>query len=284
MAIIPILIALVICVVAGCLVAIIRSSGMGRTSGTRQRPDAMTPRQSAHRQESAQPCKSKLVRIESLSSAPRPMFYEPTPEERKILARENAFRKQATAYKRQKQYDKAVEMMRAARDCQYTTSLYYDIKTLLRIPKYLILAGRFREAVAEVDDILQGKWGITGTAAGNGQREARAIVSWSAHEVAADAAHKMGDETLAMRHEQEAKTAEDSLPYMRVADLKDEARDDCWTIGRIEDCGLKGEPCEKWHGKLISIDGGSLKYPSINDVDIRAVFGNDNPHSVYAAD
>lgn len=210
------------------------------------------------------------------------MFYEPTQEERLILDRERAFRKEATSCKRQKQYDKAVELMRAARDCQYKTSLYYDIKTLLRIPQYLILAGRFQDALAEVNDILQGKWGIAGTTAGSGQRESRAFAECLTHEVAAKAACAMGDDVLARIHEQKMKEAEDSMPSMRIADLKADAREYHWSIGRIGDCGLKGEPCARWHGKLISMDGTSSKYPSIDAVDAQAVFGNDNPHGVYA--
>lgn len=197
---------------------------------------------------------------------------------------EGELRKQATAYKKAKQYDKAVELLRAARKQQYASSNVYPIATLLRIPQYLILAGRYQEAIEEAMDVLRGKWEAAGTKAGNGQHEARAFVEMSAHDVAAEAARKMGNAALAQEHDQKARAAERSMPSMRIADIKAEAQEYHWTIGKIGDCGLKGEPCAKWHGKRISIDGKNRKYPSIEDVDLQAVFGNDNPHGVYAAD
>ncbi|MBQ3344440.1 MAG: hypothetical protein IJG84_21250 [Kiritimatiellae bacterium] len=207
-----------------------------------------------------------------------------SPAERAMMERESELRKQATAYKRLKQYDKAVEFMRAARRQQYQTPMWYDIETLLRIPKYLILAGRYQEAIDEAADILRGKWGVSGTAEGNGQREARAYAAMRTHDVAAEAARRMGNSAVAAEHEQAARFAESSMPSMRVADIKDEARTCRWTIGRIGDCGLKDGPCAKWHGKCISVDGRNRKYLSIDDVDLQAVFGNDNPHGVYAVD
>ena len=220
--------------------------------------------------------------MDDLKDRPLSAFYEPTPEECAILSKEKRFRKQGTAYKREKEFDKAVEMMRCARSYQYQTSLYYDIKTLLRIPKYLVLAKRYQEALDETNDILRGKWGIAGTTAGNGQHECRALVALLTHEVASEAARKMGNEVLAKSHEEEALRAEHSMPSMRIVDLKEEARKCDWTIWRIGGCGLPGLPCEKWHDRVITIGGVDNKYPSIDQVDIQAVFGNDNPHGVYA--
>ena len=151
------------------------------------------------------------------------MFYEPSPAEWAMFEREAELRKQATAYKRQKDYNRAAELMRAARNQQYQTSMCYDIKTLLRIPNYLSLAGRYQEAIDEAIDILQGKWEAAGTKVGNGKCEARALVAMSAHDVVADAARKMGNAALAQEHEREARAAEQSMPSMRIADMKAEA-------------------------------------------------------------
>ncbi len=150
--------------------------------------------------------------------------------------------------------------------------------------EHLILAGRYKKAIEEANDILRGKWEAAGTKVGGGQREARAFAAMSAHAVAAETAREIGNAALAQEHEREARAAERSLPSMRIADIRAEALECRWTVGRVGDCGLKGEPCEKWHGKCISVVGMGGKYPSIDEVDISAVFGNDNPHGVYAAD
>ena len=56
-------------------------------------------------------------------------------------------------------------------------------------------------------------------------------------------------------------------------------------LGMISsDCGESGAPCEKWHGRIISVLGRTAGFPTLADVDVEAVFGGDLPHRVEYVD
>lgn len=266
---------IIIVVVAVCCVL-----GGAKSKNVRKRkPKAATPRKLK-----ATSSRKPSVEIESVR-----VEHEPSPAERAMMQREKELRKQATAYKRAKQYDKAVESLRAARKQQYASSNVYPIETLLRVPQYLILAGRYQEAVDEANDILRGKWEAAGTKAGGGQREARAFVAMAAHDVAAEAARKMGNAALAKEHEREARAAERSMPSMRIEDtiedFKRRYKELGTDLGRISgDCGEAGAPCGKWHGRIISVLGRTAGWPTLADVDAEAVFGGELPHRIEYVD
>lgn len=214
------------------------------------------------------------------------MFYEPSPVEQAMLDRESELRKQATAYKRQKKYDKAVEMMRAARKQQYETSLWYDIKTLLRIPDYLILAGRYQEAIDEATDLLNGKWKYPE------MQDARSLAtakSWI-HDTIAEAADKMGNQAVASRSRKSADSTRANIAFARRSQAERDCRKQLKDIGhdlvRVADCcdSSPSDPCRAWHGRIISAFGKVPGFITLADLDTEAVFGGELGHRLDYVD
>ena len=233
--------------------------------------------------------KSAAKYARSDSSKPKggqSMFYEPSPVERAMLDREAELRKQATAYKRQKKYDKAVEMMRAARKQQYETSLWYDIKTLLRIPDYLILAGRYQEAIDEANDLLNGKWKYRGMQDAGFAATAK---SWI-HDAIAEAAEKMGNATIAAKSRESADSALAKIAVARRTQAEKEWRKNLRESGidfaRIAcDCGNDHTaPCAVWHGRIISVFGKVAGFPTLADLDTETIFGGELGHNLEYVD
>ncbi len=214
------------------------------------------------------------------------MFYEPSPVERAMLDREAELRKQATAYKRQRKYDKAVEMMRAARKQQYETSLWYDIKTLLRISDYLILAGRYQEAIDEATDLLNGKWKYREMQDAGAAATAK---SWI-HETIAEAAEKMGNATIAARSRKSADSALAKIAVARRAQAEKEWRKNLRETGsdlaQISDCCdcAFTDPCVAWHGRIISVFGKTPGFPTLADLDTETIFGGELGHNLEYVD
>lgn len=208
------------------------------------------------------------------------MFYEPSPVERAMLDREAELRRQATAYKRQKKYDKAVEMMRVARKQQYETSLWYDIKTLLRIPDYLILAGRYQEAIDEATDLLNGRWKYREMQDAGFAATAK---SWI-HETIAEAAEKMGNSAAATKSRKSADSALAKIAVARRAQAENEWRKNLRETGsdlaRISDCCdcAFADPCAAWHGRIISVFGKTPGFPALADLDTETIFGGELGH------
>ena len=214
------------------------------------------------------------------------MFYEPSPVERAMLDRESELRKQATTYKRQKKYDKAVEMMRAARKQQYETSLWYDIKTLLRIPDYLILAGRYQEAIDEATDLLNGRWKYREMQDAGFAATAK---SWI-HETIAEAAEKMGNSAAATKSRKSADSALAKIAVARRAQAENEWRKNLRESGidlaRIAcDCDNDHTaPCAAWHGRIISVFGKVAGFPTLADLDTETIFGGELGHNLEYVD
>lgn len=208
------------------------------------------------------------------------MFYEPSPVERAMLDRESELRKQATTYKRQKKYDKAVEMMRAARKQQYETSLWYDIKTLLRVPDYLILAGRYQEAIDEATDLLNGKWKYREMQDAGFAATAK---SWI-HDTIAEAEDKMGNLAAAAGSRKSADSAKANIASARRAQAVKEWRKNLRETGsdlaRISDCCdcAFADPCAAWHGRIISVFGKTPGFPALADLDTETIFGGELGH------
>jgi len=46
------------------------------------------------------------------------------------------------------------------------------------------------------------------------------------------------------------------------------------------DCGCTGEPCEKWHGFVLSVLGKTKGWPTIDDIDATAIFHPDTYHRI----
>ena len=183
---------------------------------------------------------------------PPPTFPTPSKSEAIHLERERTARKQATALKKQKRYEEAVRFLRVAREEQYKTSLWYDIGTLLRIPKYLILAGKFNAAIAEAKELLSGKWNICG----QDSAEGRAIIKQSILDVIAEAAEKSGDESLRSLCEEKAKSHEGNVVKARLSDALKRCRESGYDLARISDsCGECNAECEGLHGRIISVFG-----------------------------
>lgn len=222
----------------------------------------------------------------SKSKKGRSMFYEPSPVERAMLDREAELRKQATAYKRQRKYDKAVEMMRAARKQQYETSLWYDIKTLLRIPDYLILAGRYQEAIDEATDLLNGNWKYLEMQDAGAAATAK---SWI-HETIAEAAEKMGNATIVARSRKSADSALAKIAVARRAEAEKECHKQLKDIGsdlvKVEDCCSEAftANCAAWHGRIISAFGRVPGFPTLADLDTETIFGGEVGHRLDYVD
>lgn len=214
------------------------------------------------------------------------MFYEPSPVERAMLDRESELRKQATTYKRQKKYDKAVEMMRAARKQQYETSLWYDIKTLLRIPDYLILAGRYQEAIDEATDLLNGRWKYREMQDAGFAATAK---SWI-HETIAEAAEKMGNSAAATKSRKSADSALAKIAVARRAQAEKECRKQLKEVGHdlvsIADCcdSSPSDPCRAWHGRIISAFGKVPGFLTLADLDVDMIFGGEVGHRLDYVD
>lgn len=212
--------------------------------------------------------------------------HEPSPVERAMMDRESELRKQATAYKRQKKYDMAVKSMRAARKQQYETSLWYDIKTLLRIPDYLILAGRYQEAIDEANDLLAGKWKYREMQDAGFAATAK---SWI-HDTIASAAEKMGDPDVAARAVKAAETATAGIASARRAQAEEECRKQLKEMGHdlvmVVDChnSEPEDPCSAWHGRIISAFGKTPGFPTLADLDTEAIFGGELGHRLAYVD
>ena len=214
------------------------------------------------------------------------MFYEPSPVEQAMLEREAELRKQATAYKRQKNYDKAVEMMRAARKQQYQTSTWYDIRTLLRIPDYLILAGRYQEAINEANDLLNGKWKYREQQDAGFAKTAK---SWI-HETIAEAAEKMGDSSIAEKSRKAADSSIAKIALARRSQVEKDCRKQLKEVGhdlvQIADCcdSLPSDSCRAWHGRIISAFGRVPGFPTLADLDVETIFGGELGHRLDYVD
>ena len=206
--------------------------------------------------------------------------HEPSPVERAMMDRESELRKQATAYERQKKYDMAVKSMRAARKQQYETSLWYDIKTLLRIPDYLILAGRYQEAIDEANDLLAGKWKYREMQDAGFAATAK---SWI-HETIAEAAEKMGNSAAATKSRKSADSALAKIAVARRAQAEKEWRKNLsetgFDLAQISDCCdcAFADPCAAWHGRIISVFGKTPGFPALADLDTETIFGGELGH------
>lgn len=182
--------------------------------------------------------------------------------------------------KRQKKYIQAVELLRKARDEQYKTPFFYDCDTLLRVPKYLILAGKYNDAINEAQSILKGKWPMA--------RNAEEFSNFNRHDtmnVLAEAYGKSGNARMQSYYVALANQELAKVPDVRIAAIKREFADSFKTIGtdigRISsDCGCKNAPCAKWHGKIVSVLGRTVGYPTLDEVDKVALFGADTHHRV----
>ncbi len=62
--------------------------------------------------------------------------------------------KQATKYKRAKEWDKAIDCLIRAKKLRKKTSIDYVFSAILRLPKYYMYAGRYEEAIAECKEIV----------------------------------------------------------------------------------------------------------------------------------
>lgn len=206
--------------------------------------------------------------------------------ERVMLKREGELRRQATACKRAKQYDKAVELLRAARRTLYSTSCVYDIKTLLRVPQYLILAGRYRDAINEANDIQRGRWKYREQL----DAEFAAYAEEWIHETIAEAAEKLGNRVLAVKSTGAAKRAVRSIPMIRRAQAERECLKNLHDFGtdlvRVSSScgGGPSDPCYAWHGRIISAFGKVAGFPTLKDLDSDAIFGGSLGHSLTHVD
>ena len=216
---------------------------------------------------------------------PPPTFPTPSNEEAIHLERERSARKQATALKKQKRYEEAVRFLRVAREEQYKTSFWYDINTLLRIPKYLILAGKFNAAIAEAKELLSGKWNVCG----QDTAEGKAIFRQAILDVIEEAAGKSGDKSLASLCTKKASAYNDNIVKARLEDVRREFRkifrEVGTDLGRVSsDCGFEDEPCAKFHGMVISVLGKTEGYPTLDDLDANALFNADTYHRIDYVD
>jgi len=197
------------------------------------------------------------------------------------LKNESAFRKQATALKKQKRYDEAVRFLRLAREEQYKTDFQYDMQTLLRVPKYLMLAGRYDEAVLELKDLLAGKW-ITNA----GSWLSRDVFDRQmVLDVLLEAAQNTGDEVLVKYCQEESSRFENDIVRARVEDVKMDFRKTYERAGTdlgviSGGCGFDDQPCAKWHGFVVSVLGKTEGWPTMDDVDAVAIFHPDTYHRI----
>lgn len=210
----------------------------------------------------------------------RPMFPEPNFFESLVFRKESQYRKKATAFKKAKKYMQAVEYLRLAREMQYLTIFYYDCETLLRVPKYLILAGKYQQAINEANYILKGRWPMSGD-----KEEFRNFNRERIFGVISDAFKKSGNVRMATYYGDMAKRELMSVCAARVEAIKREF-EKTWKetgsdLGIISaDCGFSDLPCSKWHGKKISVLGKTAGYPTLQDVDQEALFGYETYHRV----
>lgn len=210
-----------------------------------------------------------------------PTFPTPSNEEAIHLERERSARKQATALKKQKRYEEAVRFLRVAREEQYKTSFWYDINTLLRIPKYLILAGKFNAAIAEAKELLSGKWNVCG----QDTAEGKAIIRQAILDVIEEAAEKSGDESLRSLCAEKSKSHEDNIVKARFTDALKRCRESGYDLARISDsCGECNAECEGLHGRIISVFGGTPGFPKLSDIDAHLLFGGEIGHRIEYID
>ena len=87
---------------------------------------------------------------------------DPLEFEEKWIKMECQLRKHALKLKKEKRFAEAAECLKKARDAQYKTSQYWSKDTLLRIPKYFLLAGLYKEAYNEAMLISEIKWKVLG--------------------------------------------------------------------------------------------------------------------------
>lgn len=218
---------------------------------------------------------------------PPPMFPEPTGDEKELLAEEKKFRKMATALKKEKRYDEAVECLRKAREFEYRTSFYYDCRTLLRVPEYLILAKRFDEAFDEAMAIANFKWPVAGMVDGT-MDEAKGWLRGEALRVAMRAGHGADDSAKVREVHRLMKEEEEAIGRGRVADIKKEFekhyRDSGCDVGRITehcDC-VPVVLLKKWNGRYISVLGKVKGLPTLDDAYEAGIFAADCcSHRVY---
>ena len=210
-----------------------------------------------------------------------PTFPTPSNAEEIHLERERAARKQATELKKQKRYEEAVRFLRVAREEQYKTSFWYDINTLLRIPKYLILAGKFNAAIAEAKELLSGKWNVCG----QDTAEGKAIIRQAILDVIEEAAEKSGDKSLASLCTKKASAYNDNIVKARQHDAlreftKSYNETEC-DLARISDsCGECNAECEGLHGRIISVFGRTHGFPKLSDIDAHLLFGGEVGHRI----
>lgn len=170
--------------------------------------------------------------------------------------------------------------MRKARDEQYKTPFFYDCETLLRVPKYLILANKSQDAIKEAQSILKGKWSIAG--------HVDEFVNFHRHSILSvlvDAYRNAGNVRMADFYEMQAQQELAKVPSARIDAIKREFADTYailkTDIGRISsDCGCENAPCVKWHGKIVSVLGKTPGYPTLAEVDKIALFGADTHHRI----
>ena len=206
---------------------------------------------------------------------PKPNYFELI-----FLNRESLHRKKATSLKKEKHYLEAVEELKKAREAQYRTAFYYDCSTLLRIPKYLILAQRYSEAIKEALLILKREWPISGDKdefRNTNQHEILSVIS--------DAFAKSGNIRMANYYYSLAEKEIASVTDSRISAIKHEFEKSfklCGSdLGRISsDCGTKNSRCRKWHGKIISVLGKTKGYPTLKDIDKEALFNADTYHRI----
>lgn len=206
--------------------------------------------------------------------------YAPNAAMQKLLDEEKKYRKQATALKKEKRFDEAVECLRKAREFEYKSGSYYGYQTLLRVPEYLMLAKRFKEAYDEAVEMANLKWPIAGMI-GNTKDECTALLKTVAYETAYDAAVGMKDDILVKRIDETLKGLEGSIGRGRVSDIKREFQrfydDNGYDIGRITDhceC-LPKVVLQKWDKKYISVLGKTKELPSLDDAFNAGVFAAD---------
>ena len=221
----------------------------------------------------------KVVRAFSQKKK-RQTFETPNFFEMIFLNRENRHRKKATNLKKEKRYLEAVEELRKAREAQYRTVFLYDCKTLLRIPKYLILAKRYTDAIAEANRILKRTWQISGDVdefRNTNQHEILSVIS--------EAFEKSGNNSMAKYYFALAEKELGSIADSRITAIKREFEKSYKVVnsdlGRISsDCGETDAPCCKWHNKIISVLGKTKGYPTLKDIDKEALFGVDTYHRI----
>jgi len=79
--------------------------------------------------------------------------FNPSPQARAILEKHSSLLKQATALKNAKRYDEAVGCLRAAYELANRHQIGKTAASLTRLPNYLALAGRVKEAWLEYNKV-----------------------------------------------------------------------------------------------------------------------------------